>query len=424
MGPELEQPDEKALDLLRWKEAGLKGSFFAVTCRSARIGSYKVAPTDRVLFSSEGIMIEVPIVNADGKPSSKETAKLALSKPQILKLDVHYGKSIPALFIYLTPMASRTVREILKMTKDVPGIWFDPLSNDETHKRLTLLPDHLTDEAKYGIKQAFSVMGVYSEIGSAETNRILVLSSPPEVRPLGETSANKENGRLEISRVEHGRVENSRVEISRVTRSSSKPKPVSVQVVPMFSWPDGADRFSVTTEDYACLNNDRLLNDSIIDFYLRYVFSTKTEPEQRSRCHVFSSFFYQRLTTRPPKMGGRKHPIEDDPKLSAAEKRHSRVKSWTKKVDIFDKDFLFVPINEHSHWFLAIICFPGLNGPVSALDGRPVQLPPQPPSMKAEPKAKKVQRIPLNKLVTSSGQSFTIGATTITPVSNLPKVMF
>jgi len=98
--PAPEQPDEKALDLLRWKEAGLKGSFFAATCRSARIGSYKVAPTDRVLFSSEGTMIEVQIMNADGKPSSKETAKLASSKTQILKLDVHYGKSVPAMFIY------------------------------------------------------------------------------------------------------------------------------------------------------------------------------------------------------------------------------------------------------------------------------------------------------------------------------------
>ena len=42
----------------------------------------------------------------------------------------------------------------------------------------------------------------------------------------------------------------------------------------------------------------------------------------------------------------RPNTIEDDPKLTAAEKRHARVKSWTKNIDIFEKDFIIVPINE------------------------------------------------------------------------------
>ena len=48
--------------------------------------------------------------------------------------------------------------------------------------------------------------------------------------------------------------------------------------------------------------------------------------------------------------------------LSAAEKRYDRVRRWTKKVNIFEKDFVIVPINEHSHWFVAVICYPGLVG--------------------------------------------------------------
>ena len=32
--------------------------------------------------------------------------------------------------------------------------------------------------------------------------------------------------------------------------------------------------------------------------------------------------------------------------LTAAEKRYERVKRWTKKVNLFDKDFIVVPINE------------------------------------------------------------------------------
>jgi sentrin-specific protease 7 len=68
--------------------------------------------------------------------------------------------------------------------------------------------------------------------------------------------------------------------------------------------------------------------------------------EDQSRTHVFSSFFYKRLTTRPAKALRRSHPVEDDPKLSPAEKRHSRVKGWTKNINIFEKDFIIIPINE------------------------------------------------------------------------------
>ena len=49
-------------------------------------------------------------------------------------------------------------------------------------------------------------------------------------------------------------------------------------------------------------------------------------------------------------MKGKTHPVEDNPSLSAAEKRYERVERWTKKVNLFDKDFIVVPINEHAHW--------------------------------------------------------------------------
>lgn len=48
----------------------------------------------------------------------------------------------------------------------------------------------------------------------------------------------------------------------RITRGATKSLPRNpLPVVQMFSWSDGPDRFSVTTEDYACLNQDNLLND-------------------------------------------------------------------------------------------------------------------------------------------------------------------
>lgn len=69
-------------------------------------------------------------------------------------------------------------------------------------------------------------------------------------------------------------------------------------------------------------------------------------PEDRARTHVFSSFFYKRLTTKPPAKRKSMNPIENDPAASPAAKRHSRVKSWTKNVNLFTKDFIVIPINE------------------------------------------------------------------------------
>ena len=47
--------------------------------------------------------------------------------------------------------------------------------------------------------------------------------------------------------------------------------------------------------------------------------------------------------------------------MTAAERRHERVEKWTKNVNLFEKDFLIVPINKNAHWFLAIICYPYLS---------------------------------------------------------------
>ena len=77
---------------------------------------------------------------------------------------------------------------------------------------------------------------------------------------------------------------------------------------------------------------------------------------------IITSIVLFRLTTRPPRSKTKLHPVEDNVNLSLAEKRYERVRRWTKKVNIFEKDFVIVPINEHSHWFVAVICYPGLVG--------------------------------------------------------------
>ncbi|PNJ51679.1 SENP6 isoform 5 [Pongo abelii] len=120
--------------------------------------------------------------------------------------------------------------------------------------------------------------------------------------------------------------------------------------------PPAKGGISVTNEDLHCLNEGEFLNDVIIDFYLKYLVLEKLKKEDADRIHIFSSFFYKRLNQRER----RNHETTN---LSIQQKRHGRVKTWTRHVDIFEKDFIFVPLNEAAHWFLAVVCFPGLEKP-------------------------------------------------------------
>ncbi|KAL8190812.1 UNVERIFIED_CONTAM: Sentrin-specific protease 7 [Gekko kuhli] len=109
----------------------------------------------------------------------------------------------------------------------------------------------------------------------------------------------------------------------------------------------------VTSEDLECLEYGEFLNDVIIDFYLKYLLLEKAPRQLAEQSHIFSSFFYKCLT-RTEKNS------EENPNLSLAQRRHKRVKRWTRHINIFNKDYIFVPVNEESHWYIAVICFPWL----------------------------------------------------------------
>ncbi|KAF8869308.1 hypothetical protein BD779DRAFT_761499 [Infundibulicybe gibba] len=58
--------------------------------------------------------------------------------------------------------------------------------------------------------------------------------------------------------------------------------------------------------------------------------------------HVFSTFFYSKIIQN-----------SWDP-----EKCYQDVHRWTRRVNIFEKKYLIIPVNLHDHWFLAIITNP------------------------------------------------------------------
>ncbi|XP_076954885.1 putative ubiquitin-like-specific protease 2B isoform X2 [Bidens hawaiensis] len=108
----------------------------------------------------------------------------------------------------------------------------------------------------------------------------------------------------------------------------------------------GCDSIAISKRDFQLLQPEKFLNDTIVDFYIEYL--KKIKPAG-ARVHFFNSFFFRKLAD-----------FDDNQSRSIDFKEaFQRVRKWTKKVDIFQKDYIFIPVNFRLHWSLIIICHPG-----------------------------------------------------------------
>ena len=108
----------------------------------------------------------------------------------------------------------------------------------------------------------------------------------------------------------------------------------------------------ITTNDLDCLEPGEMLNDQAINFYMKKIAEEEfPSPEDKERCLVMNSYFYSKLTQKS-------HGVSNV--AERKDQAYERVKKWTKSLNIFEKDFIFIPIHAHFHWSLAIISYPGL----------------------------------------------------------------
>ncbi|XP_029291354.1 sentrin-specific protease 1 isoform X3 [Cottoperca gobio] len=91
---------------------------------------------------------------------------------------------------------------------------------------------------------------------------------------------------------------------------------------------------SLTRKDLQTLSNLNWLNDEVINFYMNLLVERSKDPSMPS-VNTFSTFFY--------------------PKLRSS--GYSTVRRWTKKMDIFSKDILLVPVHLGVHWCLSVVDF-------------------------------------------------------------------
>ncbi|GLT94349.1 hypothetical protein SLE2022_120940 [Rubroshorea leprosula] len=114
-------------------------------------------------------------------------------------------------------------------------------------------------------------------------------------------------------------------------------------------YPEGdPDAVLIRKRDIELLLPETFINDTIIDFYIKYL-KNKIQTEEQHRFHFFNSFFFRKLADLD----------KYQPRACETSAAFQRVRKWTRKVDMFKKDYIFIPVNYSLHWSLIVICHPG-----------------------------------------------------------------
>ncbi|KAJ2726071.1 SUMO1 sentrin specific peptidase 1 [Coemansia sp. Benny D115] len=90
----------------------------------------------------------------------------------------------------------------------------------------------------------------------------------------------------------------------------------------------------VTARDLKTLAPGQWLNDEVINFYMQLIIARSSD-EGMPSVHAFNTFFFSTLR----------------------DNGYQRVRKWTRRVKLFDKDLIIVPVHLGVHWCCAIVDF-------------------------------------------------------------------
>ncbi|XP_058103108.1 probable ubiquitin-like-specific protease 2B [Magnolia sinica] len=94
------------------------------------------------------------------------------------------------------------------------------------------------------------------------------------------------------------------------------------------------DDVSISKRDVELLQPETFINDTLIDFYLKYL-KNKVQLENKHRFHFSNSFFFHKLAD----------PDKDAGNVKEGRGAFLHVRKWTWKINIFGKDYIFIPVN-------------------------------------------------------------------------------
>ncbi|KFP77815.1 Sentrin-specific protease 6, partial [Acanthisitta chloris] len=333
-----------------------------LNCRSIRIGTLRRMVVEPVIFCLDYIKIRLE----SQEESEGDIREINLKTSELTKCEWCSVRKLPVVFLQTIPSTCSSLRDQLKMSKD--NVWYECKGDSQEEQYIILIFETgLDPHANSIFEKIITDIGIrnnisdfFVKISFEEANaRLVAFTKCLEDNSKGSPS-HRENKIKNVASESKMQQRNKQLSYFEDDEEIGEPHTVfigPIEKLIVYPPPPAKGGISVTNEDLHCLNEGEFLNDVIIDFYLKYLVLEKLKKEDADRIHVFSSFFYKRLNQRE------RRNIHETSNLSIQQKRHGRVKTWTRHVDIFEKDFIFVPLNEAAHWFLAVICFPGLEKP-------------------------------------------------------------
>ncbi|XP_066579457.1 sentrin-specific protease 6 isoform X3 [Amia ocellicauda] len=328
---------------------------FILDCRSIRLGTLRRMVIKPVIFTVEYIKIETEAA------TEESVQEILLKTSELVCCEWCSVRKLPVIFFQTTSSECLRLQRQLQMSKENGGVWYDCNATNIGEKYIVLI-----FENGLSLPDQVYLEGILHEIGKANNiNDFLVKISFDEAnvrlvrftKTFGETVSKQKVSDSSLPMRMSTRLQASTQRKYEDDEEMAEfPLTFTGPIEKLIVYPPAPAKggISVTNEDLHCLNEGEFLNDVIIDFYLKYLVLEKLKKEDAHRSHIFSSFFYKRLNQRE------RRSVPDSTNLPIQKRKHNRVKTWTRHVDLFQKDFIFVPINESAHWFLAVICFPGL----------------------------------------------------------------
>uniref|UniRef100_A0A8C4U3X9 SUMO specific peptidase 7 n=1 Tax=Falco tinnunculus TaxID=100819 RepID=A0A8C4U3X9_FALTI len=332
---------------------------------SLYMGKFKWLSTGRARVSCStmvSIKLSVDTLNlrrfglwrSDDGCSSTMIIFLWLSVDYVEKIETQLGKlitskpSISSEFVFLELSQPLTEQEEDRLTELITDVSKKNRAPDlpeilSLKQALPLFKDLSPEESSFMSYNKYLLKQCMSKENTSDAREPAVQGSKREVaRPSYALASKQSSGCYSIS------LSSALNEEWKEVREAGAVKNLIV-----YPPPPAKGGLGVTREDLECLEYGKFLNDVIIDFYLKYLLLEKVPKHIADRTHIFSSFFYKCLTRTEKNSEG-------DLKVSVAQRRHRRVRTWTRHINIFSKDYIFVPVNEESHWYIAVICFPWL----------------------------------------------------------------
>lgn len=220
---------------------------------------------------------------------------------------------------------------------------FHPDSKEiESHKTVALQSIG-TSDPKNSASQVKATLGTTSETipytTKIEISKVVVAENTHKNKDFGEKNgtSNKTSGRILRSKAPVDYTEKVTDGESNIELESEKIKVYHENFQNTFKFRfDDNKVMDITEDDFYRLNDGEFLNDTLINFYLKFLLQNlkNFQEDLWKKFHIFNTFFYSSL---------------------ASSKDKSEILRWSLKADLFSKMYVIIPINHNVHWYFAII---------------------------------------------------------------------